>query len=54
VAILNILSNLLDLTGVKSYYQTGLQGLVLILVVVITTISASRQNKKSGMLRTFH
>lgn len=53
VAILNILSNLLDLTGVKSYYQTGLQGLVLILVVIITTLSARRQKNKGGMLRTF-
>lgn len=54
VLILNILSNLLDLTGVKSYYQTGLQGGVLILVVIITTLSARRKKAKSGMLRTFH
>ncbi|WP_307477668.1 ABC transporter permease [Cytobacillus purgationiresistens] len=53
ISILNILSNLLDLTGVMSYYQTGLQGLVLILVVIITTISAKRQKNKGGMLRTF-
>lgn len=49
VLILQVLSNLLDLNGVKSYYQVGLQGIVLIVVVLMTLFSSNRS--KGGGLR---